>query len=56
MTPEEAIEELSALAGELHPDIEANHLQADDILCQLLIALGYSEVVRMWRRVPKWYA
>lgn len=56
MKPEEAIEALKALAKEEHPDVEANHLEADQILCQLLTALGYSEVVRMWHRVKKWYA
>jgi hypothetical protein len=29
---------------------------ADDILCNLLVSLGYKEVVDAWEEVPKWYA
>lgn len=41
---------------ETHWDTEAAHSVADDVLCHLLIKLGYEDVVDKWNRVPKWYA
>jgi hypothetical protein len=37
-------------------DIEAAHIEADEILCSLLEKLGYEKVVEEWKKVPKWYA
>lgn len=37
-------------------DIEASHVDADDILCELLIELGYNDVVSAYNKVPKWFA
>lgn len=37
-------------------DTEAAHSEADGILCDLLIALGYASVVEEWAKVDKWYA
>jgi len=37
-------------------DQEAAHGEADDILCELLTKLGYSEVVKAYEEVDKWYA
>lgn len=37
-------------------DVEAAHQDADDVLCDLLTALGFADVVEEWRKVPKWYA
>lgn len=37
-------------------DTEAAHLDADSILCQLLIDLGYADVVAEFYRIYKWYA
>lgn len=37
-------------------DTEMAHSQADDALCEFIVALGYPGVVEMWRLVPKWYA
>jgi hypothetical protein len=54
MSREEAIEKLKALQG--GGDIEAEHLDADDVLCELLRSLGYADVVDEWVKVEKWYA
>lgn len=32
------------------------HSIADDILCAVLIDLGYGDVVAEYNNVPKWYA
>jgi len=37
-------------------DLEMAHYNADDVLCELLKALGYAEVVDEWAKVDKWYA
>lgn len=37
-------------------DEEIAHSDADNILCQLLTELGYSEIVGIYSEVDKWYA
>lgn len=37
-------------------DTEASHSDADKVLCDLLVALGYASVVDEWEKVNKWYA
>jgi hypothetical protein len=37
-------------------DVESAHSAADDVLCDLLRALGYTDVVEAWEAVPKWYS
>lgn len=53
MTREEAIEKLNQCHTH---DKEADHSNADDILCELLKSLGYEDVVKAWDAVDKWYA
>ena len=54
MDREEAIEKLKQ--AQESGDIEIAHVDADDILCELLIGLGYSDVVNEYNEVEKWYA
>lgn len=37
-------------------DQEMAHIDADDVLCQLLQDLGYNDVVEEYDRIGKWYA
>lgn len=37
-------------------DQEADHIMDDKILCDLLTALGYGDVVEAWGEIDKWYA
>ena len=37
-------------------DIESNHAEADEILCNLLEELGYKKLVDEFRKLEKWYA
>lgn len=37
-------------------DAECAHMDADDILCDLLEELGFSDVVNEFRKINKWYA
>ena len=58
-SPEEysrdAIQSLKSLQG-YNVDVEAVHGIADDILCDLLIDLGFQDVVDEYNKVEKWYA
>jgi hypothetical protein len=37
-------------------DAEGAHLEADDLMCQLLEELGYEEGVKIFKNAEKWYA
>ena len=39
-----------------YADIEAAHSKADDILCEVLDKLGYTEIVELYNGIEKWYA
>jgi hypothetical protein len=54
MTRDEAIAKLKEAAKSV--DTERAHVVADDVLCDLLTALGYEDVVAAWGKVDKWYA
>jgi hypothetical protein len=54
MTREEAIAKLKALHGST--DVEAAHGEADQVICDLLTALGYGDVVVAYDDVEKWYS
>ena len=54
MTKDESIAKL--IQCQNNDDIEDCHSDADDILCELLISLGYKEVVEEYEKVEKWFA
>ena len=54
MDREKAIKALRELQGD--GDTEVQHHRADGVLVQLLVALGYNDVVTEWELVDKWYA
>lgn len=37
-------------------DVESAHDDADKVLCDLLEALGFKEIVEEYNKVEKWYA
>ena len=37
-------------------DIEGQHSIADKILCEIIILLGYPEIVEEYKKIDKWYA
>lgn len=42
---------------ELDPsDVEAQHIRADWLLCQILETIGYEETVSAFNDLKKWYA
>lgn len=56
MTPEQALHELTLITTRPKGDQEAQHMQADAVLCELLEYLGYKEIVDMFDKIDKWYA
>ena len=61
MTPKEFYERMFDLllkAKEQSPsyDLEDTHVDADNLMCQLLTELGYGEGVALFKKMPKWYA
>jgi hypothetical protein len=47
---------MNELKDKFGDDKEILHVEADDILCELLVELGYIELVNAFCKVPKWYA
>ncbi len=51
---DDAIKRLRAIQNEC--DTEGGHIEADDVLCDLLESVGFEDVVAEFRKVKKWYA
>lgn len=59
MTEEQRKEFLAKLKGcrtSYGTDVEVAHIKADGVLCDILVALGYEDIVEAWDDVPKWYS
>lgn len=60
MTKEEfalLMKEIAGTTTKYHGiDIEDNHARADELLCRVLIELGYHEGIVIYENMPKWYA
>ena len=54
MTQEEAIEQMKIFAKDI--DTETAHRNADKLLCEILIQLGWEKLVKEYDEVGKWYA
>lgn len=53
---EEIKNEMKSLSTQENWDIETTHIEADGLLCELLVILGYSGVVNDFDKIEKWYA
>jgi len=57
---QEAIDKLEAIilrqTVAQRSDIENDHSQADDIICEFLRDLGYDDIVDRFSKIDKWYA
>lgn len=56
MNKQDAIEELERIADECAGDIEGAHMDADQVLCDILVSMGHEDVVEAWKAIEKWYA
>jgi len=50
-----AVNSLKKVSQKYKGDTEAAHVGADKVLVELLEELGYSDVVKEYNKVPKWY-
>ena len=61
-TPEEFAEQMKDAAipkllhGKFWEDCEDTHYRMDNLMCDLLEKLGYSDAVDIFKQSPKWYA
>ena len=55
---EKELEELRNLkaTGDYFENFETDHIEADEILCKILLELGYDEIVEAYNQVGKWYS
>ena len=35
---------------------ERDHYNADELLCDILISLGYDEVIEEYKKITRWYS
>ena len=47
---------LEELVNKKYPDEEEDHVKADEILCDMLNALGYKDLTDAWDKIGKWYS
>lgn len=53
LTRETVLSRMKALAGSHDPEVA--HAEADDLLCDVLTAMDWTEVVDAYTEVPKWF-
>ncbi len=53
MTNVEAIKRMKKARLRDHEDA---HSDADEILCELLISLGFKELIEIYNEIDKWYS
>lgn len=55
ITPKEAADRMAKIWIN-RGDIEADHWAADTLLLEVLLELGYVDLVEGFNKLPKWYA
>jgi len=53
---QKSLARLEELVNKKYPDEEEDHVNADVILCEMLDALGYKDLINTWDKVKKWYS
>ncbi len=56
MTTSEAIDKLKEIQENQNGDQEQDHIDADQVLCDLLSELGRDDVVTEYKKIEKWWA
>ena len=55
-SPSEFENRMKELASHQSDDREFMHQDMDDLMCDILEAIGYQKGVEIFRQTPKWYA
>ena len=56
MTPDDFTNKMKKIIEDTGGYEESFHGEADDLLCELLISLGYAEGVDIFWHQPKWHS
>ena len=56
ITPEEFAKRMQEIGDRYSGDEETSHSMMDDLMCNLLIELGYGEGIDIFDHTSKWYA
>lgn len=56
MTPEKFRDIMIDIKNDGNFDRELSHIEMDELMCKVLIELGYEEGVEIFRSTDKWYA
>lgn len=54
MTPDEFRDKLTEMAQDIHKC--DRHVDADNLMCQILRSLGYGEGIDIFEKMDKWYS
>ena len=53
---QKSLARLEELVNKKYPYEEEDHAEADGILCDMLNALGYKDLIDLWDKIGKWYS
>ena len=53
---QKSLARLEELVNKKYTDNEEDHVDADEILCDMLNALGYKDLTDAWDNIGKWYS
>lgn len=56
MKPDEFLHEMLLLKEKCNDDEEQFHIDADNLLCNVLAELGYGDGIQIFQNMPKWYS
>ena len=56
MSPEEFADRMRQIAEGTWNDTEGRHEMADELMCELLEAMGYEEGIEIFDDMEKWYS
>ena len=56
MAPKEFEKAMKSLSEDKDKDAEETHWDADELMCEVLVSLGYSAGVEIFRDMDRWYA
>lgn len=56
MNPKEFAEKMAVIAKYNDRDEESSHVEADDLMCEVLTELGYRDGIEIYRKMTLWYA
>lgn len=56
ITPDIFAQLMEDIFSRYERDLETAHIEADDLICQVMRERGYTAGIEIFERAPKWYA